>query len=42
MSSPTTPTKGEPKALKAAGAVAKAVDDRYHVSKGLRHRMNKV
>ncbi|MGW4483098.1 cytochrome bc1 complex cytochrome b subunit [Amycolatopsis sp. NPDC004368] len=42
MSSLTRPTKTDPPALEAAGAGAKWVDDRYHVSKGLRHQMNKV
>ncbi|WP_326566397.1 cytochrome bc complex cytochrome b subunit [Amycolatopsis rhabdoformis] len=42
MSSLTRPTKTDPAVLKAAGTAADAVDVRYHVSKGLRHQMNKV
>ena len=42
MSSLTTPTKGDSRALEAAGAAADWVDQRYRVSKGLRHQFNKA
>ncbi|WP_158894919.1 cytochrome b [Amycolatopsis anabasis] len=42
MSSLTTPTKGTNPAEKAAGHAAKALDERLHLAKGLRHQFNKV
>src|SRR5438067_5703521 len=42
MSGITTPTKPTSSANRIAGGLAKWVDDRYHVAKGLRHQLNKV
>src|SRR6058998_3785100 len=42
MSAITTPTKADNPAMKAAGAAATWVDDRYRPAKFLRHQMNKV
>ncbi|MDV6012712.1 cytochrome bc complex cytochrome b subunit [Haloechinothrix sp. LS1_15] len=42
MSELTTPTKGPHPAEKAAAATGRAMDERYHLSGGMRRQMNKV